>query len=367
MTRINMMILGLATLLIVIMATPSRAAIPGPNDPRYPDVIVQPKVICDKEGVFPHPRNCSWYYRCVDRMNVGFYWTYHFECEPGTVFSDELDQCVFPFATGPPCGTGGNPVSTPSTGPTTTTSTTITTTTTTTTSTTTTPKPSTAPPTTLETTVQTITSPSVTKNFSCSFQPENCALQRPCLPGEAERALCTGCYVNGLYVSAYFLCGEVDGKLFDRDNNVCVDDPSLDPNCPLFDTTTPLAPTTTTTTEPTTTTPPPTTTVPVTTTDSPTNINITKEFHVRCTHDNPRPSVDWIIEKFCNQYFLCSPEGRYEGTATLCDNYYECSYDPEVGWDLKLMSCPKDLLFNYDQDKCVEKPSAEEICDFGGR
>nr|XP_027234610.1 uncharacterized protein LOC113825918 [Penaeus vannamei] len=83
------------------------AAVPGPIDPRYPDYIVYPRVPCEKEGVFPHPRNCSWYYRCVDRFGIGYYWTSHFECEPGTVFSDDLDQCVFPFLTGPPCGTAG--------------------------------------------------------------------------------------------------------------------------------------------------------------------------------------------------------------------------------------------------------------------
>ncbi|XP_027210490.1 uncharacterized protein [Penaeus vannamei] len=80
------------------------AAVPGPNDPRYPDYIVDPRVTCTKEGSFHHPRNCSWYYRCVDRMKIGYFWTYHFECEPGTVFADELDQCVHPFLAAPPCG-----------------------------------------------------------------------------------------------------------------------------------------------------------------------------------------------------------------------------------------------------------------------
>ncbi|XP_069960680.1 uncharacterized protein [Cherax quadricarinatus] len=90
--------------LLVLGATAVLSAIPGPYDRRYPDYIVDPKVSCEKEGSFPHPRNCSWYYRCVDRMHVGMYWTYYFECEPGTVFSDDLDQCVHPFLAPPPCG-----------------------------------------------------------------------------------------------------------------------------------------------------------------------------------------------------------------------------------------------------------------------
>lgn len=51
--------------------------------------------------------------RCVDRMNVGFYWTYYFECEPGTVFSDELDQCIHPFLAKAPCGVKPTPPPTP--------------------------------------------------------------------------------------------------------------------------------------------------------------------------------------------------------------------------------------------------------------
>ncbi|KAK3852235.1 hypothetical protein Pcinc_041165, partial [Petrolisthes cinctipes] len=96
---------GVLVVVVVMMFGVSavKAAIPGPTDPRYPDTIVKPRVTCEKEGSFPHPRNCSWYYRCVDRMNIGYFWTYYFECEPGTVFSDELDQCVHPHLAGPPC------------------------------------------------------------------------------------------------------------------------------------------------------------------------------------------------------------------------------------------------------------------------
>merc|ERR1719259_1242827 len=65
-------------------------------DFRYPDDIVEPLVPCPEEGVFPHPRRCDWYYRCFTRYGVaGFYWRSYFHCEPGTVFSDALDQCVW--------------------------------------------------------------------------------------------------------------------------------------------------------------------------------------------------------------------------------------------------------------------------------
>ena len=34
-------------------------------------------------------------YRCYDRYGLGFFSRAFFECEPGTTFSDSLDQCVF--------------------------------------------------------------------------------------------------------------------------------------------------------------------------------------------------------------------------------------------------------------------------------
>ncbi|CAL4061496.1 unnamed protein product, partial [Meganyctiphanes norvegica] len=91
-----------------LAAVPGTRAVPGPNDRRYPDYIVFPKVKCSGEGSFPHPRNCSWYYRCNDRLGTGFFWTTYYECEPGTVFSDELDQCVFPHNPKYTCKTNGS-------------------------------------------------------------------------------------------------------------------------------------------------------------------------------------------------------------------------------------------------------------------
>jgi len=70
-------------------------------DFRYPNYIVDPLVDCPHEGVFPHPHDCTWYYRCHDRYNFtkmgifGMYWRSYYQCEPGTEFLDSLDQCVF--------------------------------------------------------------------------------------------------------------------------------------------------------------------------------------------------------------------------------------------------------------------------------
>ncbi|XP_018015035.1 uncharacterized protein LOC108671948 isoform X2 [Hyalella azteca] len=68
----------------------------GTIDFRYPDVIVSPLVPCPYVGVFPHPRDCRWFYRCYDTYESGHFWRAYFECGPGTMFSDTLDQCVFP-------------------------------------------------------------------------------------------------------------------------------------------------------------------------------------------------------------------------------------------------------------------------------
>ncbi|XP_068238661.1 uncharacterized protein [Palaemon carinicauda] len=96
------------------------------SDSRYPSQITEDtRVKCTEEGSFPHPANCTWFYRCVDRVNAGVFQVFFFKCEPGTVFSDALDQCVFGnsnlcdgfqpiiglgIVTGPVPGTGPEPV-----------------------------------------------------------------------------------------------------------------------------------------------------------------------------------------------------------------------------------------------------------------
>lgn len=39
-------------------------------DWRYPQYIVKPRVRCEGEGFFPHPRSCTWYYRWVQKAET---------------------------------------------------------------------------------------------------------------------------------------------------------------------------------------------------------------------------------------------------------------------------------------------------------
>ncbi|KAB7499882.1 hypothetical protein Anas_02241 [Armadillidium nasatum] len=68
----------------------------GLVDWRYPDYIVKPLPPCPRQGVFAHPRNCTWYYRCHQVGNLNYYRRFYFQCENGAVFSDFNDQCLFP-------------------------------------------------------------------------------------------------------------------------------------------------------------------------------------------------------------------------------------------------------------------------------
>ncbi|XP_063585480.1 uncharacterized protein LOC134762924 [Penaeus indicus] len=173
-----------AVLVVAALFTGASAAVPGPNDLRYPDYIVNPPVQCSVEGSFHHPRNCSWYYRCVDRMKIGYFHTFHFECEPGTVFSDELDQCVFPHLVGPPCGTAGQGPVTPATPPPT-------------------------PP--------------------CIFYDQDCRTEKLCNPSE-ERVFCDRCRRGLTTVSAAAFCGGA-GLVFDKGLGRCVPIPSESRKC----------------------------------------------------------------------------------------------------------------------------------------
>ncbi|KAK7081380.1 hypothetical protein SK128_025881 [Halocaridina rubra] len=298
-------------------------------------------------------------------MNVGYFWTYHFECEPGTVFSDDLDQCVFPFLTGPPCGTAGNkqpeitsspaPNNIISEPPTTVTPTNPDTITTTgqTRPTSTTTEPTTSPSTTVIFPIDTTPQPTTTTesdSFTCFFNPDDCLIHGPCSPDTVTRTLCTGCYIGETFVDSSALCGGELGLLYDRDNNICIPDPAKNPNCFQEEITT-LA---------TTTAPPPTTTTepPPTTTTELATVEVTTQFSLSCSFDNIRPKESWILNRYCHSFYLCTLDGLYTGSVRLCDNYYQCVLDNNSEWKTELMSCANGQLFSYDQDKCVNKPAA---------
>ncbi|XP_069166120.1 uncharacterized protein [Procambarus clarkii] len=214
--------------------------LPSTTDPRYPDNIVQPRVNCSKEGVFPHPRNCSWFYRCVDRMKVGFYNTYLFECGPGTVFADGLDQCVFPFMTAPPCGTGTTvpPITLPTIRPTVPTPTVPTPRPTPPTPRPTPPTPRPTPPTPrptpptprptppTPTPIPTSTSPVI----QCAFRDTSCQTYQVCQPTRANKTLCNTCYeANTIPIQASDICGAE--QLIDKALNQCVPRPKDNELC----------------------------------------------------------------------------------------------------------------------------------------
>ncbi|XP_037776752.1 extensin-like [Penaeus monodon] len=308
------------------------AAVPGPIDPRYPDYIVYPRVPCEKEGVFPHPRNCSWYYRCVDRFGIGFYWTSHFECEPGTVFSDDLDQCVFPFLTGPPCGTAGIPSGVPTSPstipPSTASPSTIPPSTASPSTTTPTPPPTTSPSTTTPTPPPT-TSPSTTT----PTPPPTTTTPTP--PPTTSPSTTT--------------------PTPPPTTTTPTPPPTTSPS-----TTTPTPPPTTRPSTTTPTPPPPPTTPSTTTTARP--VTVTDNFSVKCSHDNQRPEKPWPTKRYCQAFALCSPTGQFLGELDLCDFYFTCRLQADGTWKAELERCSGNDLFDYEKDKCVPRPADESLC-----
>merc|ERR1711892_738770 len=90
---------------------------------------------CQGVGYYPHPADCSQFYRCTDLWSTGQYQQYLFQCAAGTVWDQEIGVCNWPQAVkGCGAGDGESDTTTPSTTtlPTTTTSMTTTTMTTTT-------------------------------------------------------------------------------------------------------------------------------------------------------------------------------------------------------------------------------------------
>ncbi|RXG57474.1 hypothetical protein Avbf_18128, partial [Armadillidium vulgare] len=62
-------------------------------DFRYPINIVEPLPECPYVGCVSTSNNCYWYYRCHSHYE-GYYHRTFYQCEPGTVFNDALDQCT---------------------------------------------------------------------------------------------------------------------------------------------------------------------------------------------------------------------------------------------------------------------------------
>ncbi|XP_066986002.1 uncharacterized protein [Macrobrachium rosenbergii] len=318
---------------VLVLASSVMAAIPGPNDLRYPDYIVNPPVRCTQEGSFPHPRNCSWYYRCVDRMSVGYLWTYHFECEPGTVFSDELDQCVHPFDAPYSC----RPTPTTTEGP----------------------LKCTGVPGTCKT--YDICLPSKTKKrmcteikcpirtpnlscgdgyafdmdlqecakiptaaelclFTCEGVPETCQTFEVCRPKKEERYMCKEirCPLREPNLS----CGE--DYLFDMKSQKCAKPPNSQDLCGGED------------------------------------ISVTDVGLLPCSFNGQIPKADFVKRKFCKDIALCDGS-VYKGKTEVCDGYYECEKTAQ-GWKAHQRSCPAPLLFSFTQGKCILPPSERERC-----
>ena len=116
-------------------------------------------------------------------MGLGFFWRSYYECEPGTVFSDELDQCIFPYDVANPCRPYTPPLPPPPQ------------------TTTTTPQP--PPPTTTPTQppppppTTTTTQPTTTTS-TCDESYINCKLYEVCIKNEPKtnKFLCPKAYVE---------------------------------------------------------------------------------------------------------------------------------------------------------------------------
>merc|ERR1711990_832709 len=47
---------------------------------------------CSAVGYFPHPSDCSQFYRCTDIWSTGQYQQYEFQCAEGTVFDVSIRE-----------------------------------------------------------------------------------------------------------------------------------------------------------------------------------------------------------------------------------------------------------------------------------
>ena len=59
--------------------------------------------VCQQNGFFGYPNDCTRFYRCVDLTGSGNFQKYSFSCPVGTAFDQELSICNFLHSV-VPCG-----------------------------------------------------------------------------------------------------------------------------------------------------------------------------------------------------------------------------------------------------------------------
>ncbi|XP_063885134.1 uncharacterized protein LOC135113645 [Scylla paramamosain] len=296
-----------AALVLAAAAAMVTAAKPGPKNPRYPDYIVYPRVNCTSEGVFPHPRNCSWYYRCVDPMSVGYYRTYYFECEPGTQFDDDLDQCVFSSNKRPPCsydnGNNGNE-----------------------------------------------------SEVIVSCRTQGCHKYAPC---SNPRNLCKGCYNYEYFPGPTHNFCRRTGEVFDKGSMKCVPRPPDHERCPELISVVPALPSLiehypdggpypSTSSRPATT---------VTTTPSVVDVPV---FSIFCTEEKRNHTEPRLLQDQCPMY--CFSFNDLHGRARMCKAYYHCKRASFGGWELELRTCPENTVFIEALGECALLPKDVGFC-----
>ncbi|XP_071518397.1 uncharacterized protein [Panulirus ornatus] len=289
-------------LIVVAMATVTLAAFVGPQNRRYPDYIVYPMVECVERGVFPHPRNCSWYYRCEDIIRTGFFRRYYFECEPGTVFSDEMDQCLYPTQVRPPCGTNPEPGLTLQPGGST-------------------PQP-------VGSTTQ---SGGVSPFTFCSYSDDICKKYEVCNPTRETLDLCSGCIMSSAFINASSICSQ-ENHVLNREKNTCESPPEESRLCPSTAGSPGILPT------------------------------ITSNNNLDCSDDNLRPQENWILANHCKDYPLCDSDGFFQVMRNLCEDYFECHREADNSWGFQMKNCDEGQLFSFEEDACVSRPLDSELC-----
>ncbi|XP_045117262.1 pollen-specific leucine-rich repeat extensin-like protein 1 [Portunus trituberculatus] len=359
MARCEAIMIGLTVMAAFLAVTLGRG--PGTEDWRYPKNITDPRVTCQEEGTFRHPRNCSWYYRCAPIMVPGYFRIFFFECEPGTTFDDHLDQCVFPHLTepcsdepfeppvGPPTQilptqptptrppptqrppTRRPPTQPPPTQPPPTR-----------------PPPTQPPPTQPPPTQPPPTQPPPTQPptpvptdgtgiddsfpFPCTFNETICPPKEYCTPEPVTLSLCTGCFINTAFIPAAALCGGTD-MAYDKDRKVCVNIPA---ECP----------------EPT---EPPT--------PPPGGVPLNNSNTFTCSVDKTVPDDDWIKGNFCYNYAYCDEENRFIALRLLCKKYFQCRRTEQNTWTYTEENCKglgDDYYYSF-QDGCVFLDD-DELC-----
>lgn len=297
-------------------------------------------IICREEGYYPHPKNCSQFYRCMDHDGQKMrYSLYHYDCPNGSIWDTNQNKCNDPARIDPPrteCQTEGTTTASPTESTTQEAETTTQMMTTTAQAETTTE--TTAQPETTTTTVD----PETTTQAGTTEEPQTTTQAPETTTGNAETTTQVDTTTQAAETTTQ--PGTTEATTQEPETTT----QTMETTTTAIETTTQMAGSETTTQETDTTTQAQeTTTMSETTTQEPETTTQVSETTTQSPGEGSCPPMN------NNQNAFICPTG-FRRHPQNCSMFYQCTQEANsYNMHIVAFSCPENTVYNEDQTQCL--------------